>query len=76
MAQASGDPERWELAPPALVIRLELEAVPRAYVACASFEDEWRLLQWLEGNPRGVADLLGRVVTDPQSIFPWFSEAA
>ena len=58
------------------MVRLELEATPRAYVMCGTLEEEYALLRWLEANPAGVAGLLDRVVRAPAELFPWLGTDA
>jgi hypothetical protein len=62
--------------PPSVHIVLELEAVPRLHVVCSTAEEELALLAWLESRPRGVTDLLARIVDEPAGLFPWLAERA
>jgi hypothetical protein len=62
--------------PPAIIIRIELEAVPCAFISSETPEEDFALLRWLESSPRGISELLDRVVRDPRALFPWLWKAA
>ena len=56
---------------PALLIRLELEALPRVYLLAKTVEEEVRLRAWLASEPSGLDELLEVVGATPEELFPW-----